>query len=539
MKRLPIGIQDFRYMMENDYLYIDKTPYLHMLKDRGKFYFMSRPRRFGKSLTISTYDCMFRGEKELFKDTWLYENWDFEPQPVIRLNMSELDTRDDKSVEEGIKRKLKKIYLENNFQIRTDNMKYMFEDLLEELGQNKRVIVLIDEYDKPILDHLDDHEMAKKIRTVLRTYYSTLQSSDAYLDFVFITGITKFTGCLLEQTPRNSSPKFQKVGVFSTLNNLQDISTHERYSQMLGYTREEIERDFNEWIELGKKTVKTSREDFLKIIKEQYNGFSFDGIHFVYNPFSILNYLDSFKLDNYWVESGSPSFIVKYAKRHDLKPDQYLGNYVQNSIISTYEIEEAPPMSFLIQAGYLTFKDYKQDAGYLIDYPNKEVRDTFSELLMITEYNNDSQEANTIRENILKSLKQKDFELLFRQMQRTFSNIPYTLFEPRKKDAMEETEKEYIQRLEGFYHSVIITMLWAAGVNVRAEELTALGRSDLIMEYEQDVYIIELKKQPPEVSLKQIKDKKYGLKYTDRKLTLVGIEIDDKIRNVSDYTIEE
>ena len=133
MKRLPIGIQDFRYMMENNYLYIDKTKYLHMLKDRGKFYFMSRPRRFGKSLTISTYDCMFRGEKELFKDTWLYDNWSFEPQPVIRLNMSELDTRDDNTVEEGIKRKLRKLYRENNFQIRSDNMKYMFEELLEEL----------------------------------------------------------------------------------------------------------------------------------------------------------------------------------------------------------------------------------------------------------------------------------------------------------------------------------------------------------------------------------------------------------------------
>jgi len=540
MKRLPIGIQDFRYMMENNYLYIDKTQYLHMLKDRGKFYFMSRPRRFGKSLTISTYDCMFRGEKELFKDTWLYENWDFEPRPVIRLNMSELDTRDEKRVEENIIYLLDQFYATHGIVKDTNMMKMAFATLIKRLYEKygKRVIVLIDEYDKPILDHLDDHEMAEKIRTVLRTFYSTLKSSDAYLDFVFITGITKFTGCLLEQTPRNSSPKFQKVGVFSTLNNLQDISTHERYSQMLGYTREEIERDFNEWIELGKKTVGTSREDLLEIIKKQYNGFSFDGSHFVYNPFSILNYLDSFQLENYWVESGSPSFIVKYAKRHDIRPDKYLGKYVQKTILSTYEIEEAPPVSFLIQAGYLTFKGYNNNLGYLVDYPNKEVRDTFSQLLMISEFNNNSQEANDIQENILESLKQKKFQLLFRQMQRTFSNIPYTLFEPRKKDKMEETENEYIQRLEGFYHSVILTMLWAAGVNVRAEELTALGRSDLILEYEDDVYIIELKKQSPEVSLKQIRDKGYGTKYGDRKLYLVGIEIDDENRNVSGYKIE-
>src|SRR6056297_1596441 len=447
MKRLPIGIQDFRYMMENNYLYIDKTKYLHMLKDRGKFYFMSRPRRFGKSLTISTYDCMFRGEKELFKDTWLYENWDFETRPVIRFSMSELDRTDEKTVEESLIFKMEQFYESFNIPIRTKNMKLMFSDLLEKVGRKKRAIVLIDEYDKPILDHLDDVKMAEKVRTKLRLFYSSLKDADPYLDFVFITGITKFT----------------KVGVFSTLNNLQDISTHERYSQMLGYTREEIEEDFNEWIELGNKTVGTSREDFLEIIREQYNGFSFDGKHFVYNPFSILNYLDSFKLDNYWVESGSPSFIVKYAKRHDLKPDQYLGKYVQKSILSTYEIEEAPPVSFLIQAGYLTFKDYKQDAGYLIDYPNKEVRDSFSELLMISEYNHDFQEANDIREEIRQALKNRDFERLYEQMRRTFSNIPYTVFEPRKKDAAAETERAYIERLEGFYHSVILTMLWAAG----------------------------------------------------------------------------
>ena len=525
MKRLPIGIQDFRYMMENNYLYIDKTPYLYMLKDRGKFYFMSRPRRFGKSLTISTYDCMFRGEKELFKDTWLYDNWAFEAQPVIRLNMSELDTRDEKRVEENIIYLLDELYTTHGIKKDTHMMKMAFATLIKRLYEkyNKRVIVLIDEYDKPILDHLNDHDMAEKIRTVLRTFYSTLKSSDAYLDFVFITGITKFT----------------KVGVFSTLNNLQDISTHERYSQMLGYTREEIEENFHEWIEMGKQTLGSNRESFLEMIKEQYNGFSFDGSHFVYNPFSILNFLDSFQLENYWVESGSPSFIVKYAERHDIQIDKFLGKYVQKSILSTYEIEEAPPVSFLIQAGYLTFKDYKQDEGYLIDYPNKEVRDSFSQLLMLSQYKHDFQEANDIRDEIRQALKNRDFERLFEQMRRTFSNIPYTIFEPGKKDDAVETQRAYIERLEAFYHSVILTMLWAAGINVRAEELTALGRSDLILEYEQDVYIIELKKQPPEVSLEQIKNKQYGLKYGNRKLYLVGIEIDDEKRNVSAYKIVE
>ena len=307
---------------------------------------------------------------------------------------------------------------------------------------------------------------------------------------------------------------------------------------MLGYTQEELERDFDPYLEKCANSMEMDCEELFESIKKHYNGFSFDGKHFVYNPFSILNFLNKSQFKNYWVESGSPSFIIKYAERHDLKPDQWLGKYVEEDILSTYEIEEAPPVSFLIQAGYLTFKDYQKDSGYLIDYPNKEVRDSFSKLLMVSEYNNNAQEANDIRQNIIKALDSRNFDLLYEQIRRTFSNIPYTIFEPRKKDEAKETERAYIERMEGFYHSVILTMLWAAGINVRAEELTALGRSDLILEYEDDVYIIELKKQPPDVSLKQIKDKQYGMKYGNRKLYLVGIEIDDENRNVSDYKIE-
>ena len=385
MKRLPIGIQDFQYMMENNYLYIDKTKYLHMLKDKGKFYFMSRPRRFGKSLTISTYDCMFRGEKELFKDTWLYDNWNFEPRPVIRFSMSELDRTDEKTVEESLIFKMEQLYEAYDIPIRTKNMKLMFSDLLEKVGRKKRAVVLIDEYDKPILDHLDNVKMAEKVRTKLRLFYSSLKDADPYLDFVFITGITKFT----------------KVGVFSTLNNLDDISTWDEVSQMLGYTQEELERDFDPYLEACESSMGMNKQELFDQIKQYYNGFSFDGKNFVYNPFSILNFLNKGQFKNYWVESGSPSFIVKYANRHEIKPDKVLGKYVRETILSAYEIEAAPPVSFLIQV------------GYLIDYPNKEVRDSFSELLMISEYNHDLQEANEIRDEIRQDLKNRDFERLY------------------------------------------------------------------------------------------------------------------------------
>lgn len=506
-------------MIENDYLYIDKTRYLFNLKDRGKYYFMSRPRRFGKSLTISTYYYLFHGEKNLFKGTWIYDQWDFEPRPVIRFSMSELDRTDDRTVKESLIYKMEEIYEENNIPVKTRNMKLMFFDLLKRISRNKRAIVLVDEYDKPILDHLHEPEMANKIRNILRLFYSTLKDADPYLDFVFITGITKFT----------------KTGVFSTLNNLQDISIKLSCSQMMGYTKTELNHDFEEFVEKGLKVKGLTREAFFQEIKEYYNGFSFDGEHFVYNPFSILNYLDEYRLKNYWIESGSPSFIVEYAKTHYIKPNILLGNYIQESILTAYEIEAAPPVSFLIQAGYLTFKGYNEDYGYLIDYPNKEVRDSFSQLLMISEYHLEAEDANDIRKNIRLALNNDDFELLFNQMRRTLSNIPYTLFEPRRK---EEKDADFTLRREAFYHSVILTMLWAGGIRAKAEELTALGRADLILEYEDVVYIMELKKSPPEISLKQIRKKNYAGKYTG-KVYYVGIEIDDEKRNLTRFKIEK
>jgi hypothetical protein len=211
-----------------------------------------------------------------------------------------------------------------------------------------------------------------------------------------------------------------------------------------------------------------------------------------------------------------------------------LGNYIDDAILTTYEIESAPPVSFLIQAGYLTFKAYDEFYGYLIDYPNKEVRDSFSQLLMVSEYNMDSDDANEIRKLIKEGLRERNFDKVFEQMKRTLSNIPYTLFEPRRKT---ESEDSYTTRREAFYHSIILTMFWAAGITIKAEEITALGRSDLILEFETDVYIIELKKQPAEKSLEQIKEKDYTGKYSGN-IRFVGIEIDDKQRNLSGYRME-
>ena len=521
MKRLPIGIQDYKYMVENDYLYIDKTRYLFELIDGGKVYFMSRPRRFGKSLTISTLYYLFKGEKELFQDTWIYDKIDWEPHPVIKLSMSETENYNEAVLRESLYENLRDIFSYHGLEPDSRLLKIAFKRLIKKLYDQygKRVVVLIDEYDKPILNHLHEPEKAEKIREILRSFYSTLKDSDPYLEFVMLTGITKFT----------------KTGVFSTLNNLDDISLWDKTASMLGYSEEELDTHFDAFLKTTQKMIGVSRSALFAKIRKYYNGFSFDGKSFVYNPFSILNFFKKNSFQNYWVESGSPSFIVEYAKHHDIRMDQIIGEYIRENILTTYEIEAAPPVSFLIQAGYLTFKGHDEELGYLIDYPNKEVRDSFSELLLVSEFNLKDGVANDIRINVIKALKTRDFEKLYLQMKRTLSNIPYTLFEPKSEY---ETENDFIARREGFYHSIILTMLWAAGINVRAEELSNLGRSDLILEYEQDTYILELKKQPAQRSIKQIKEKNYAGKYT-APLFYVGVEIDDNKRNLGEYLIEQ
>jgi hypothetical protein len=511
MKKLPIGIQDFKYLIEHNYLYVDKTKYIYDLINRGKVYFMSRPRRFGKSLTISTLYYLFKGEKKLFENTWIYDKWDWQEKPVIRMSMSDTDSDTVALLKESLYENIEEIYREHNLEIDSKILKIAVKRLFSKLHDKygKRVVVLIDEYDKPILDHLHNPEKAEKTREILRNFYSSFKDADPYIDFIMLTGITKFT----------------KVGIFSTLNNLMDISTHFRYAQMMGYTQKELETHFNAYFEEATQLMTVKKNLLQTQIKNYYNGFSFDGKAFVYNPFSILNFFNSYTFSNYWIESGSPSFIINYAKTHQIKVNEIIGTYIQKDILNTYEIEEAPPVSFLLQAGYLTFKDRDDKKGYLIDYPNKEVRDAFSQLLMLSEYNLKDKTSNDIRLNINEGLETGNFEKIFLQMQRTLSNIPYNLFETREKYEMED---DFAKRRESFYHSVILTMFWAAGINVKAEELSNLGRSDLILEYEKDVYIIELKKQPAEVPIKgvlkklqddfgtkssQIREKNYAGKY--------------------------
>ena len=358
MQTLPIGIQDFIQIRQDNMLYVDKTAQLLELVKNGRRYFLSRPRRFGKSLTLSTLDAMFSGKADLFAGL-AAEEWvkaqSKHPFHVLRFDMSRIDIQTPQIMRQSLQEVVLRQAERLGVKIRSQTLNGMFTDLIIGLSP---VVVLIDEYDKPILDNLSDINKANATREVLRGFYTTLKSCDEYIRFVFITGISKFS----------------KMGVFSAMNNLLDISMLEKYGDITGYTQSELENYFSEWI-------KSTNADLSKL-KDYYDGFSFDGKIRLYNPFSMLSFFATGELNNYWYESGSPSFIVNWMKDHQiLDPEEYRHIKVTNDFISSQEIEHADAPSFLYQSGYLTIEK-KEGQLLTLDYPNKEVLNSISSMYL-------------------------------------------------------------------------------------------------------------------------------------------------------------
>ncbi|KLO21596.1 ATPase AAA [Marinitoga sp. 1197] len=511
MKKLPIGVQDYKEIIEEDYIYVDKTKYIFNLINSGKFYFLSRPRRFGKSLTISTLYYLFKGEKELFKDTYIYDKWEFKEYPIIRINLLDVVSENEKELKEGLLKIIKDEGKKYGIKIKNDHYKYAFDDLIIELSKKGKVVILVDEYEKPILDNINNKEMAEKYRNVLRNFYVTIKSKDEYIKFVFITGITKFT----------------KTGVFSALNNLNDISLDTDYSQMLGYTQEEIEYYFVEYIEQTAKKFNITTEELLKEMKKYYNGFSFDGEHYVYNPFSILKFFQKKEFQNYWFESGSPSFLYEYIKGKKIEYEDLVKHIVSAMDFSTREIEDANANIFFTQAGYLTFKGIERlglEKEYILDYPNLEVKNSFSRLILEANYGIETSKIKELNRTIIKSLLKNDIKGLIEEIKKIISAIPYNLHKKEEK----------------YYHSLIFTIIASAGIDVKAEELTNLGRSDLVIDFDERIYLFEIKVDKSAIdAINQIKEKKYYEKYIGKEIYIIGININSEKRNIDDYIIEK
>ena len=507
MKDLPIGIQDFKSIIDGNFVYIDKTrPIYDMIKPGKGVYFLSRPRRFGKSLTVSTLEYLFKGEKELFKNTYIYDKHDFEEYPVINLSMSGMTTDTLENFRKSLRLSLRRYYQKYNMEMETDLITDSFKYLIEDIAkQKKSVVVLIDEYDKPILNNIDDPDKAKKIREELRSFYSVLKDMDKYLKFIFITGITKAS----------------KVSIFSDLNQLDDLTLDSHFSEILGYTQDDIAEYFPSRIEKLRKKLGLGKAQFWDELKKWYNGYSWNGRDFVYNPFSILNLFKKKKFDNYWFESGSPSFIIKYTRKNKLKASQFENVKVTQSFHSKYDIENSPPYSFLWQAGYLTIKEETR-TSYILDYPNKEVEKSMKELLLGAIYNLDDTEIGSLKDDLWEAYDNNDIDKMIDVFKRTYAAIPH---------------QKHVRK-EGFYDSVVLTLFLSAGIDIRSEESTAKGDSDIILEKKDRVFVLEFKNDKPEISLQQIEEKGYADKY-DKKKIFIGIQLDFDERNIINYKIKE
>ena len=479
MQLLPIGLQSFEKIRKNNYLYIDKTEKLLQIAKTDYSYFLSRPRRFGKSLTISTLEAMFKGKAEFFKGLYA-EDWVKEqaknPNPVIKLDMSGLGRyKDSDELNNSILNYFERFLFVNDFNnipMKNDAGDMLADIIIRLYKQFGQVVVLIDEYDKPITDNIDDLKKANEIRELLRPFYGILKTYTDYLRFVFITGISKFT----------------KVGIFSGLNNLNDISMDDKYGDILGYTQQELEENFSDWIEITAQKKSMSKQKLLERIKEYYDGFSFDGITRVYNPFSVLNFFDKGDFYNYWYISSTPSFLAKYLKKHDVKrPDLYKNKEVDIHFADAREIETASVESFLYQSGYLTIKK-KEEKLLTLDYPNEEVRSSMAGLYLENMYN--IEEYATLGNRIWKALKVGNIENVVELFNQALKPIPYDDYSENKEKNAKNDEAE---RGEYWYRSLFMMLLNATGLTAYPEPHDFQGRSDVVIQFDDKIIIIEFK----------------------------------------------
>ena len=518
MQKLPIGIQSFKDIREENYLYVDKTKQILQLIQDGKCYFLSRPRRFGKSLTLSTIEAMFQGKFELFKGLYA-EEWVKEkakhPNPVIKLDMSGLGNYTTISeLSSALIDYLGEIIDDYNLNIQLkENAGRIFAKIIKELYKKfGKVVLLIDEYDKPITDNINNLEKANEIRDFFRKFYGILKNSSTIdnLHFVFITGVSKFS----------------KSGIFSSLNNLEDISMTREYADIVGYTQKELEDNFDDWLEKTEKKLSFDRKELLATIKEYYDGFSFDGIVRVYNPFSVLNFFKQGNFGNYWYNSATPSFLAKYLKEHKIKvPKEYVQKKVYEDFTNSHEIESTSVESFLFQAGYLTISERKGNI-LILDYPNEEVKSSMDRLFLENFYNiqDDAEFSNDIWE----SLETENITQVASIFNEALKAIPYD---------------DYKDRDESWYRSLFLMLLSGAKITYFSEVHTFRGRPDVVVSFRDKlVIVIEFKfaQTSKDVDKKrqegeeQIKSRDYASAYKATKKIITAVFVaDDEKRQVS------
>ena len=528
--RLPIGKQVFERLRTENYLYVDKTRQIYdIVTGDSEQIFLSRPRRFGKTLLCWTLDALFSGRRELFEGLSIsLSDWNWESYPVIHLDMSDIKTSSGvEGVDGSLMSQVKSVASIHGVKLKEITLPgIMLKDVIADVFKkhNKPVVVIVDEYDKPFLDFFNKPQEALKVREIMRDYYITLKSGEQYMRFLFMTGISKFS----------------KMGVFSSLNHMTDISLSEKYGTLLGYTENELVECFDEHLKSTAEKLNISKGELIEKMRDYYNGFCFDGVSRVYCPFSTLSFLESGKFSNYWMKSATPKLIADYMKERTLTVEQFRGLQVSEDFADNPgEIETASPESFLYQSGYLTLREGIYD-DYSLDYPNTEVLNSMSELVCknMTRGNGGGQFMD-LRTPLLKAIDGGDGDLFVKTINSLLASIPYDDY---AASARQEIELSKIPAREWLYRSTILAFLRGCGVLVFGEMHSSKGRSDLLVSHKGVAWIIEIKvaynndgKALAVQALEQINGRRYADQFVTAKK--IGIAIDDGARRIKEWVV--
>ncbi len=511
-KKLPIGIQTFAHLRKQGCYYVDKTELALALINQGTHYFLSRPRRFGKSLFLDTLKELFEGNETLFHGLAVYDQWDWSVKyPVVRFSFGSEKFSNADGLQNTLETQL--THLERQFGL-TPSFQHVngrFADLIVQLHQitGQPVVILIDEYDKPILDALNDPAVAKVNRDFLRGFYGTIKDYEAHIKFSFLTGVSKFA----------------KVSLFSGLNNLKDITLDARYSAICGYTDHDIDTVFA--AELGG----LERDK----IRHWYNGYNWLGAG-VYNPYDVLNLFDTRLFKNYWFESGTPSFLVNHLVKNAFYAPDLAALQTDLSLLSAFDVDFISNEALLFQAGYLTIHRVEEtimgDWVYTLGYPNYEVQSSLNAALLGAYGCNQSQAFKNRMQllRILQSGKLDDLAVLFKAF---YASIPYNWY-----------SSNTIQEYEGYYASVFYSYFAALGLDLVLEDVSNHGRLDMALRFNGQVYLFEFKvvdEKPTGEALKQIHARGYADKYRalNQPLHLIGVEFGKKERNIVGFAVEQ
>ena len=510
-RRLPIGIQTFRKIREDGCYYVDKTDYIRQLVHDGQHYFLSRPRRFGKSLLLDTIKELFEDNEALFRGLAIHDQWEWgRPHQVLRLDFGSGDYEQPDWLAEDAATQLEAIERRTGTPAGSGSPPARFRRLIAELHERcgQRVVVLVDEYDKPILDALGTPEVARANRGFLRGLYSVIKSCDAHIQFTLLTGVSKFS----------------KVSIFSGLNNLKDITLDRRYSAVCGYTERDLAEVFASELE------GLDRDD----VRRWYNGYSWLGKEKVYNPFDILLLFSEREFKAHWFETGSPKFLIDTLLRRGIPTLDLEGMVGSEALLSAFDVDEMSVEALLFQTGYLTITGEDAQNGlarYRLGYPNQEVRQSLNERLLMALLP-DAPRRMAQRASLRKLLSANDFAALEALLRAVFAAIPHPWH-----------TRNDIRNYEGYYASVVYSYFAAQGLELVAEDSSGTGRSDMVVRCGEGVYVFEFKLADgglPGRALAQAKEKGYAEKYRHwrQPIHLIGVEFSREARNIAAFEVE-